>query len=1371
MPFILLFREPALGPLQRGHLERSFTSCFSIPDGPVLVSFDSEYCYAIEWVDVLPDYEKLKWLLAETWEPELLSTTSFFIQRLHADTKHGSPPNTDFSKHEYIVEYGPRLTFSTAWSTNATQICRSAGLNIKRIERSRRLKLITNQPIDLPHYEHSLERLHNMLHDRMTEMIYTRPYPELLADSLEHFTSVDWTVIDVLGEGKAAMEKVNQELGLAFDSQDIDYYTDLFKTRMQRNPTSVELFDLSQSNSEHSRHWFFRGKLVLEGQPKNFTLMELVTMTLNAHRTNSTLALCDNASAIRGRETLAFIPTDVMKASKMTPKLADYDITFTAETHNFPTGIAPFPGAETGTGGRLRDTHAAGRGSLPLAGTTGYSVGQLRIPGYYLPWEDCTYPYPSNMASPLQIILDASSGASDYANKFGEPLIVGFTRSFGLTAASHHHHIERREYIKPIMFTGGLGQMDHAHLQKSAPVKGMLIVKIGGPAYRIGLGGGAASSLVQGENKSDLDFNAVQRGDAEMEQKLNRVVRACVELGERNPIVSIHDQGAGGNANVLKELVDPEGGIVHVRSIPCGDLTLSALEIWCAEYQENDALLIRPESEQLFKTICERESCVWAVVGEVTGDGKMVLLDAQNNKAAFDLPLSAVLGKMPQKTFTSHKFHPLGAKLRLPKAITLEAVLERVLRHLSVGSKRFLTTKIDRSVTGLIAQQPCVGPLHIPLADYGATAQGYFTKSGAATSIGEQPIMGLISPEAMARMSVGEALTNIVFAYTEPMDHIKASGNWMWPAKLPGEADAIYRACEAMSEVMIKLGVAIDGGKDSLSMAAKSSTKSHAEVVKAPGTLVVSLYAPMEDVHLKVGPAIRCPGQSKLVFVDLGLGKQRLGGSILAQCFGQLGDETPDMDDPDVFSAAWNAIRKLIQHSKILAGHDRSDGGLITTLLEMAFAGDCGFQLLAPPSYCNIALPYEEFIAAPWSNEELGVVLEVLHENVTEVINALSAVPGLGHHVHVLGDTTVDKRLAIGYERQDQSESLLDEFMVHLRDIWEATGFELDRLQANTLCVRQEQHGLRNRKAPAYHLSFTPKVPETPSLSPSSSALSSSSPSSTQPKVAVIREEGSNGDREMGAAFQWAGFEVWDVNMKDLISGSVTLEQFNGIAFVGGFSYADVLDSAKGWAATIRFNTALLQQFDTFINKRTDTFTLGICNGCQLMALLGYVPFPERNLPSTQQPRFVHNTSGRFESRFSTITVAKSPAIMFKDMEGSVLGIWSSHGEGRTYFPDQHIMKQVMDQHLAPIRNADDDGHPTEFYPFNPNGSPHGFAGLCSKDGRHLAMMPHSERTAFTWTWPWMPESWRTPDHPCSKVSPWLKMFQNAYDWCVEQKN
>lgn len=1332
--------------------------CFPKSSGVELLDFASEFCFAVEWEDELPDRTKLDWLLGETWEPELLASTSFLTSTSATSAQASAFATPHTPHHELLVEYGPRLSFSTAWSTNAAQICRAAGLKVKRIERSRRLKLVTSTPITTDTHKSALEKLHNMLHDRMTEMIYSKSFPQLVVESLTNFTPVDWTIVDVLAEGRSALEKVNSELGLAFDSFDLDYYTRLFVEDLQRNPTSVELFDLSQSNSEHSRHWFFKGKMVLNGDEKKFTLMELVTMTLQAHQTNSTLALCDNASAIRGREVLAFTPKDTTRAGPVSPVSADYDITFTAETHNFPTGIAPFPGAETGTGGRLRDTQAAGRGSLVLAGTTGYSVGQLQIPGYYLPWEDRSFTYPSNMARPLQIILEASSGASDYANKFGEPLVVGFARSFGALVGDHRH--ERREYIKPIMFTGGLGQIDHTHLKKEAPEMGMKIIKIGGPAYRIGLGGGAASSMVQGDNKEHLDFNAVQRGDAEMEQKLYRVVRACVELGAKNPIISIHDQGAGGNANVLKELVEPEGGIIRVRDIPCGDFTLSALEIWSAEYQENNALLIRAESEDLFRSICERESCVWAIVGDVTGDGKVVLFDSQVNRNAFDLPLSAVLGKMPQKTFTSDRFQSLGTRLRIPKSVNMETLLNRVLRNLSVGSKRFLTTKIDRSVTGLVAQQPCVGPLHIPLADYGVTVQSYFGKSGMATSIGEQPIIGLLNPEAMGRMTVGEALTNIVFAYTEPREYIKASGNWMWPAKLEGEADAMYRTCHAMSEIMIQLGVAIDGGKDSLSMAAKSGTQG--EIVKAPGTLVVSLYAAMEDVHKKICPAIRRPGESSLVFIDLGLGKQRTGGSILAQSFAQLGFETPDLDNPVIFAAAFDKIRALLKEGKLLAGHDRSDGGLITTILEMAFAGDCGFNIAAPTAYCNIHLPYAKFIYKSWFNEELGLVVEVLDDDLNGVLHDLRSVPGLEEHVHLLGRTTVEKRLVIGYygETVAESESILDEATEHLRDVWESTSFELEMHQANTLCVRQEQVGLKERVKPAYKLSFTPAV--TPA-----SVLEA--PVSSKPKVAIVREEGSNGDREMAAAFHLAGFEAWDVNMKDLISGAITLDSFQGVAFVGGFSYADVMDSAKGWAGTIRFNEQLLAQFDRFINQRTDTFSLGICNGCQLMALLGYVPFPQRKLASKAQPRFTHNTSGRFESRFSTVSILESPAIMFKEMVGTTMGIWVSHGEGRAYFPDQAVFQETMESNLAPLRYANDLGEPTEDYPFNPNGSPFGIAALCSEDGRHLAMMPHSERTSFTWNWPWMPEEWREANHPANTVSPWLKMFQNAYTWCTEQ--
>jgi phosphoribosylformylglycinamidine synthase len=695
--------------------------------------------------------------------------------------------------------------------------------------------------------------------------------------------------------------------------------------------------DLNNANSEHSRHGFFRGKNVIDDKEEPETLMEIVQSTLEANPTNSIIAFKDNSSGIRGREIFTILPEKPGSPSPFARRMVPYHIIFTAETHNFPTGVAPFPGAETGTGGRIRDIQGTGRGGLVVAGTAAYCVANLQIPGYDLPWEEKSFVYPSNLASGLEIEIEASNGASDYGNKFGEPVIQGFTRSFDLRLSNG----ERWGFLKPIMFTGGIGQIDDRHIEKAGEETGMLIVQIGGPAYRVGFGGGAASSMLQGDNVEDLDFNAVQRGDAEMEQKMNRAIRACIEMGKSSLIDVIHDQGAGGPGNVLKELVEKSGGRIDIRKIKVGDPTMSVLEIYVAEYQERNGLLIRPENIEEFEAICKREKVNCEVLGTVTGDGRFVVVDGQKNTTPVDLELHEVLGNIPQKTFYDSRLKEPFDPLELPGDLTVRRALNNTLRLLSVGSKRFLTNKVDRSVTGLIAQQQCCGPLQATVADVAVIAQSHFGLSGAATAIGEQPIKMLIDPKAGARMAVGEALTNLVWAKIDTLEGVKCSANWMWAPKLPGEGAALYDAACAMRDAMISLGVAVDGGKDSLSMA----TRVGEETVKSPRELVISAYATMKDITRVVTPDIKRPGESVLLFVDLAQGQNRLGGSALAQTFSQTGNTSPDMENPDLVKKGFNAMQECIAKELLLSGHDRSDGGLISALLEMAFAGNCGLDI------------------------------------------------------------------------------------------------------------------------------------------------------------------------------------------------------------------------------------------------------------------------------------------------------------------------------------------------------------------------------------------------------------------------------------------
>eukprot|EP00326_Haptolina_ericina_P037336 CAMPEP_0181236458 /NCGR_PEP_ID=MMETSP1096-20121128/38191_1 /TAXON_ID=156174 ORGANISM="Chrysochromulina ericina, Strain CCMP281" /NCGR_SAMPLE_ID=MMETSP1096 /ASSEMBLY_ACC=CAM_ASM_000453 /LENGTH=887 /DNA_ID=CAMNT_0023331649 /DNA_START=70 /DNA_END=2734 /DNA_ORIENTATION=- len=883
------------------------------------------------------------------------------------------------------------------------------------------------------------------------------------------------------------------------------------------------------------------------------------------------------------------------------------------------------------------------------------------------------------------------------------------------------------------MFSAGLGQIAAGHVTKG--VKGMWVVKLGGPAYRIGMGGGAASSRMQDKGQASLDFNAVQRGDAEMENKMNRVIRACLELGDKNPIVSIHDQGAGGNGNVCKEIVEPLGARLQIRNLVIGDPTLSVLELWGAEYQENCALLLRPEDIDTFiKAICEREQSPAAFLGQVTGDGRIVVDDTNEELPPVDLPLSLVLGDLPPKTFYSETTPPVLSPLSLPAGIAVADALDRILRLPSVASKRFLTNKVDRSVTGLIAQQQCVGPFHTPLADVGVIAQSHQGVTGAATAVAHKGVaFAGRNGEALA----AEAVTNLTWAAVASLGEVKCSANWMWASKLPGEGAAMYEACSAMASFMEEIGVSVDGGKDSLSMAARVGE----ETVKAPGALVVTVYALCEDVTLTVTPDLKSD-DGVLLLVDISNGKRRTGGTALAHVYGQLGDVPPDVDTPATLASAFEVVQSLLRKRMILSGHDVSDGGILVAFLEMGFAGDRGVALDLPLIAGTGGASGSDLMASLFA-EEVALAIEVSPTNEAAVLAAMQAA---GVPCARVGTATADKRVAV----KAGGQSVLEASMSDLRDVWEATGAELEKLQAAVGCVSQERAGLSSRTPPAWTLSFAPKPTVVP-VRPRSC-------------VAVLRQEGSNGDREMAAALHAGGLEPWDVSMTDLISGAVTLDRFRGIVFVGGFSYADVLDSAKGWAAVLKFKEELAAQLDAFY-RRKDSFSLGVCNGCQLMALLGWVPGSgdetKPYLDIAKQPRFIHNSSGRFEARFSSVTILESPAVLLKGMAGTSLGVWVAHGEGKSHFPEASMLPALIDKRMAPIRYVDDSNKQTETYPFNPNGSPHGIAALCSEDGRHLAMMPHPERCFVKWQLPWMPPSW-----DALEAAPWLKLFQNAAAFC-----
>nr|XP_037277136.1 phosphoribosylformylglycinamidine synthase-like [Rhipicephalus microplus]XP_037277137.1 phosphoribosylformylglycinamidine synthase-like [Rhipicephalus microplus]XP_037277138.1 phosphoribosylformylglycinamidine synthase-like [Rhipicephalus microplus] len=1284
----------------------------------------TEYCYYVQLQGQQAlNQEQLKHLI---W----LLTPGF---KIHLDQQTTLQENTPAS---LLVEIGPRLNFSTPSSTQSVAICQTIGLDcIDRIERSTRYLIKFKDGFAFS--KKNEDKVVDVLHDRMTETRYLTPVTTFELPASTH----SWEEVDILQHGRKALERVSTELGLSFDNWDLDFYTDLFKNKLRRNPTTVECFDLAQSNSEHSRHWFFKGRLVVDGKEVPHSLFSLITATQNTSNDNNVIKFSDNSSAIRGYQVRALQPKDTTTGSAFKVFNAHRHIIFTAETHNFPTGVAPFSGATTGTGGRIRDVHAAGRGAHEIAATAGYCFGNLHIPGYNLPWEE-PQQYPNNFAPPLEVAVEASNGASDYGNKFGEPVLSGFSRSFGMVLPGG----ERREWIKPIMFSGGIGSIDSDQITKDKPEKGMLVVKIGGPVYRIGVGGGAASSVtVQGDQEAELDFGAVQRGDAEMEQKLHRLVRACVERGAaKNPIRSIHDQGAGGNGNVLKEIVEPAGAVIWTKNFQLGDPTITTMELWGAEYQESDAILVRPEDKDVLLRIAARERCPVCIVGEVTGDGHVVLKEDKTpgKRDPVDLDLESVLGDMPRKVFKLNTETPILKPLNLPASLQVTEALQRVLRLPSVASKRFLTNKVDRCVTGLVAQQQCVGPLHTPLADVAVVSLSYFDKVGSATAIGEQPIKGLLSAAAGARMSVAESVTNLMFAQVTSLQDVKCSGNWMWAAKLPGEGAALHEACQAMCSSMAALGIAVDGGKDSLSMAARVGK----DTVKAPGAIVVSTYAPCPDITTTVTPDLKLPSVRKeglLLYVSLSAGKKRLGGTALAQCFKQLGDDVPDLDEPVKLRKAFAATQELLKGGLLKAGHDISDGGLITCLLEMAFAGNCGLEVNVPTGGAGNILE-------ALFHEEVGWLLETDPVNEKRIVEAYQKV---GVYCVPIGHSKVFGPQAKVSVKVDGTE-VINGKVCELRDSWEETSYKLELHQCDPKCATQERQGLLKRTAPPYKLTFSLDIPRR-------------NPDPMM-RVAVLREEGVNSDREMAASFYMAGFEAWDITMTDLLEGTVTLDGFRGLVFPGGFSYADVLGSARGWAASLMFHQKLAAQLAAFKSNPL-TFSLGICNGCQLMALLGWVaPYTSSSGSVEPGTQLLHNKSGRFECRFSTVKIESSPAVMLKGMEGSILGVWVAHGEGRFEFRQDALLEQLEAQQLVGMRYVDDEGHATEEYPLNPNGSPRGIAALCSDDGRHLAVMPHPERCSLPWQWAYVPQEWQKGQG--FRTSPWAKLFANAHDWCTKTK-
>ncbi len=1092
------------------------------------------------------DRKIVEWILGKTFSPQNFSCSSFF------PSEH----------NKELVFIGPQAKFLPPWSEIAFNILSDCGIKVEKVVHIKCFLIEKEKK----------EEFIKQNCDPALELVYA---PNYLFKALwgNQVAPRPTYTVPVLEEGVEALEKINKELGIGLDASDMNYYVELF-TKAKRNPTNVEIFFLGQTNSEHCRHPLFNGKIIIDGEVMPLTLMELIKKTLNEaanSKFSNLIAYHDNSSAILGAKThvLMLYPKNPGQASPLELKKVPLHLTAKAETHNFPSTVAPFPGAETGEGGMTRDIIATGIGGLLTAVGAGVAVGNLYIPGYPLPWEDPSFTYPKSISTGLEVLIKGTDGYSDYGNKYGKPLILGFNRSFGLRLPQG-----RIEYQKVILWVYGSGQIDLRHIKKETAKKGMKIIQIGGPAYNIGLGGGGASSVGQGENSSTLDMKAVQRGNGAMGRVIDNIIRACVELEKNNPIKAIHDQGAGGPGNVLTELIAPVGGYINIGNIVLGDKTMSDLEIWSAEYQERLALLLEKDGLEIFKKICKREDGSLEELGEIDEQRRLVVVNKEGQKIV-DLDLKQILEKKPQKTFSFQTKTRALQALSIPEE-KIGDMIKKVLSVLGVGSKAYLVNKVDRSVGGLVVQQQCVGPYQIPVADMAIEKQSYFDEVGEVSAIGEQPTVGLVNHQAGIRMSIAEAYTNLNCAlYTKNSD-IKMLANWMGSPKLEDEGARFYQAVKAASDFSLEIGVPINGGKDSSSMHTLNP-EDETKIVKSPCTLVVTMYAPMGNTKKFVTPDIKKPGESKLLLIDPSGGKKRLGGSALANVYKQIGDEAPDIDNPKTLVKGGEAMQKFIDKNLILSAHDISDGGFITTITEMLLAGKGGIDLILnlKTSHNNHddkshLIHHNCSLIEFLFSQEAGWVIEYLPQKEKQIKNILY---GLNVPFEEIGVTDVHNNLNIHLAEKNQSPKQVEHFDRSLLRKWfEATSNALEKIQIKDLAkaLEQEVYQLQTRGL-HYHSTFTPSLTPKFILNKKDKI-----------KAAIVRGKGSNGEREMAAWFYAAGFEPCDVLIKDLAETDLDLKQFRVAAFVGGFSYSDTFGSAKGWAANILFNQKVKNKIDAF---------------------------------------------------------------------------------------------------------------------------------------------------------------------------------------------
>ncbi|EJL6526907.1 TPA: phosphoribosylformylglycinamidine synthase [Vibrio cholerae] len=1266
-----------------------------------------------------------------------LPVTGIYAEFMHfADLKAELNPQ-ELEKLEKLLTYGPTIqehepqgllllvtprpgTISP-WSSKATDIAHNCGLHgIKRLERGTAYYVEAETALTAA----QIATLEALLHDRMMEVVFAE-----LTDALQLFSVAEpapMSQVDVLAGGRRALEEANVSLGLALAEDEIDYLVESF-TKLGRNPNDIELMMFAQANSEHCRHKIFNADWTIDGVKQDKSLFKMIKNTFEQTPDYVLSAYKDNAAVMTGSTVGRFFPDP--ESRQYTYHHEDAHILMKVETHNHPTAISPWPGASTGSGGEIRDEGATGIGGKPKAGLVGFTTSNLRIPGFEQPWES-DFGKPSRIVNALDIMLEGPLGGAAFNNEFGRPNLLGYFRTYEEKVTSHAGE-EVRGYHKPIMIAGGMGNIRAEHIQKKEIPVGAKLIVLGGPAMNIGLGGGAASSMASGQSAEDLDFASVQRENPEMERRCQEVIDRCWQLGDKNPIAFIHDVGAGGISNALPELVNDgdRGGKFQLRNVPNDEPGMSPLEIWCNESQERYVLAVAAEDMPLFDAICQRERAPYAVVGEATEERHLTLEDSHFANRPIDMPMDILLGKPP-------KMHREASTLKVASpalersGIELNEAVDRVLRLPAVAEKTFLITIGDRSVTGLVARDQMVGPWQVPVANCAVTAASFDSYHGEAMSMGERTPVALLDFGASARLAVGEAITNIAATDIGDLKRIKLSANWMSPAGHPGEDAGLYEAVKAVGEELCPaLGITIPVGKDSMSMKTKWQENGEQKEVTSPLSLIITAFARVEDIRKTVTPQLRTDlGETSLILIDLGNGQNRLGATALAQVYKQLGDKSADVDNAAQLKGFFDAVQTLVRNDKLVAYHDKGDGGLLVTLAEMAFAGHCGIK-------ANIETLGDDALAALF-NEELGAVIQVKNDELNAALATLAA-HGLEACAHVIGEVEASDRLLITCGE----EVLIERSRTELRTIWAEMTHKMQALRDNSACADQEFAAKQDNRDPGLNAKLTYDV--------QADVAAPYIAKGVRPKMAILREQGVNSHVEMAAAFDRAGFDAVDVHMSDILTGQTVLDAYQGLVACGGFSYGDVLGAGEGWAKSILFNAQAREQFEQFF-QRKDTFSLGVCNGCQMLSnLRDLIPGAEL------WPRFVRNESDRFEARFSLVEVQKSPSLFFSEMAGSRMPIAVSHGEGRVEVRDALHLAAIEQSGTVAIRFVDNFGQPTQAYPSNPNGSPNAITGLTTQDGRVTIMMPHPERVFRTVANSWHPDNW-------GENGAWMRMFQNA---------